>query len=138
MIVVIDDDERMRVLARQYLSMIFDGRYRIVACPPEEYETIDWSDVKVAIVDLMMDPVPGTTILSWLRDHHSTIKRVAWSAAVPKPGGYMNPLVEEAQIVADAVVSKLSLDDLADAIEKLRGDRRTALRRDAGKNRRAR
>lgn len=121
MIVVIDDDETQRVLAEHYLSELFGGQYRVSAHPPEEFESIDWSDTKVAIIDLMMHPTPGTEILAWLKEHYPNVKRVAWSAVVSKRGSD-GPLAEEARILADVVISKLSPEDLADAIRKLRRD----------------
>lgn len=121
MIVVIDDDEMQRALAVQYLDMVFGGRFRVRAYEPAEFENVDWTDTKVAIVDLMM-PTPGTVILGWLKEHHPHVKRIAWSAVVPKRWGATNPIVAEARQLADEVISKLTLEDLAEAITVLRRD----------------
>lgn len=117
MIVVVDDNADARLLAQQYLTIGFDRKVPVVTVDATEWRSLDWDRVVVAIVDLMMAPEDGNTILAWLKENHPHVKRVAWSAAVPRHGASV-PIVERARTLADAIISKPDLELLAEAIEE--------------------
>ena len=69
-----------------------------------------WEDVDAAVVDIMLPGVSGIEILTYLRDVHPDIRRIAMTASIPG--------VDDAMGLADVVLIKpFHGRDLIDALE---------------------
>lgn len=117
MILVIDDDEDMRVLAGRLLAIHFDNAVEVLAIGPDGWEGADgwkdlpWDDCEIAIIDLMMPVVDGAVILRWLMENHPRVRRITWSAYLP-----VRP---EAADLAHLLIPKPDVVGLAEAVASL-------------------
>lgn len=85
-VVVIDDTADTRDLAVEALTLTFGASVAVTGHEPDDYRTLPWPTVGVAVVDLMMS-TPGVEILAWLREDHPTVRRLAWTAYPALLGG---------------------------------------------------
>lgn len=111
-VVVIDDTDDTRTLMWAFLSHELPRSVRVHAIPDTAYQTaVDWDEVAVAIVDLMMPVHHGLEVLGWIKDNHPTCYRIAWTAAAE---------AHEAQItreaLANALITKPGLYELGELV----------------------
>lgn len=113
---VIDDDVDTRLLMSAYLTLNLPASVRVDAIGDTAYREggIDWTDVAVAVVDVMMPTVDGRVVLAELRDERPDVYRIAWTAAVD---AVRDELVE--QQLAHACIAKPGLDDLLAVLRPL-------------------
>ena len=107
-VVVIDDESDMRNVMQTWLVTVLPDIVDVAAFAPEDVDGIDWSGCQVALVDLMMPGPGGESILTYLRDKHPSVYRVAWTA---KADDVRDRLCVEG--VAQEVIGKPGLEETA-------------------------
>ena len=124
-ILVIDDDEQVRSVLKK---MLVRAGYEVLSAAngKQGIRIFNENPADLIITDILMPVMPGSRLISILREEHPNVKIIAISGggSMNQPGGYLNLASD---LGAQQILAKpINFEDLITAVEEALADMYTS------------